>query len=682
MLGVIVTRGKTIDDAIHKAAQQLNVSEDAIEYEVVSKGSRRLFMSRSAVIQATVKKQTPKDMTPTDEISSESIHENYVASPEAEKHASEASTSDKDVSTEGLAWVKNGQISCKNGIYHYALLTPCNGVVLLVNGQSVSGTTVITEDDVIDVKLQHEHFESKMNLTISPDKMKVILEIIPGYWMFRHLKDKSPSRELSLEVTESKQVKNDMTELSIYKELEKLGVRFGFDKNQIKLACTANEPAKFIVAQGIQPIFGQDGMFELVSKKRNEQKDLFSLSEHIDWKERFSLPSVKAGEVIGHRIPARPGVNGKNVFNEEVAAPQVRELTIVTEEGTALHSSKQSVIATTAGRIKVQQRPNNALSFRVLPQYVHNGDVNVESGNIRFRGDVYILGNVDEGMTVESGGNLHITGMVTNATVITGGDVVINGSVIGTDIICGHTHLFWDRMLPTFKFIHQDLTKVIGAARQLEKNQAFTRADIASKGLQPLIKLLTEIKFKDLPIKIREISEPVKRQKESFGPDVSRIVDFLEKAFHYFHPHVAELKQLESLAEFMASVIASIEYDANKKMNIQVKSLTNSSIKSAWNVVVERLCYGSNIYCKGGVQVRGILRGGSVHAGDFIESKEIGSSGGSRTEVQVVNERGYIAAELIGTDTTVRISGAAKKLISAETSVRARLNTLGDLVLR
>ncbi|WAH36792.1 FapA family protein [Alicyclobacillus dauci] len=677
MLGAIITRGKTIQEAVHQAAIQLNVPDDAIDYEVIYKGSRTRLWPRPAVIQASVKKSLSEEAgLPQTASESQSIafkQSEEVASTETELRQS---------TTEAAVWVRDGQVHCKNGSYNYALLTPSEDMVLRVNGHVVTGTSIVTEADQIEVELQDEHVPSQVNISISEDKMQVVLEIIPGYRLTRRLREQPPSSQISLEVTESKHVQNDVTQLLLYEKLTKSGVKYGFDHEQIKLACEAQEPSTYIVARGLEPTPGQDGLFELVSKEKNDQRDQFTLSDKIDWKERFSLPNVKAGEVVGRPIPAKPGVSGKNVLNQEIPAPPVSELTIVTGEGTVLYGDDQSVVATIAGRIKMQERSRNTLCFSILPQYVHNGSVNPETGNIRFRGDVYILGNIDEGMTVESGGNLHVTGIVTNATIITNGDAVITGPVIGSEIICGHTGLLWQQILPSFKLINQNLTELIVAARQLERNPAFSRGDLAGKGLQPLLKLLTEMKFKGLPDRIKEVRDKVKGQKNSFGPDVHKVVDFLEGAFLYFHPLASNIQQLQSFADFMDSVISSIEYDSTKKMNIQVQSLTSSSIESAWDVIVERFAYGSRIHCKGGLHVDGTLRGGSVQAGQFIEAIEIGSQRGSRTDVQVASNKGYVTAEFVGTDTTISISGTAMKLVSEEKAVNARLSDRGDLVLR
>lgn len=680
MFGVIVTHGKTIEEALQKAAEQLKVPKEQVDYEVIDKGRRGILWARPAVIQATVKEQE-QDIKEKQEALNESEQEN--SAPVISRTGLEPIPENKASAEapEGTVWVKNGKIYCRNGIYHYPLLSSSEGLTLRINGQSVAGTAVVSEEDQIEVELHKEIVESEVSLTVTEDKMQVILQIIPGHYTIRHLKDQAPNRELVLEATATTIVKTDVSDYMIYEKLKELGVKNGIDHDAVQRASSSQEPITCVVAKGTDPIPGQDGRFEFFQQRLKEERDQFAISDTMDWKDRFSLPTVKTGEVIGSSLPAKPGVSGWDVYGEEVRSSEVKELTVMTLEGTTVYGTNQKVVATRSGRLKIEQRANNTLCFSILPQYVHNGNVNIRTGNIKFHGDLFIIGDVEEGMSVEAGGNLHITGTVTNATVRTGGDAVINGAVIGSAVSCGHSNLFWDDMMTMFKVIREDLTGLIGAAKQLELNRSFSKSDIGKKGLQPMLRLLAEVKYKELPNRIRKISRVLKNEKPQISAETYQAIDFLEKTFLYYHPLITDIKQLEALVSYMDQVISTAKNDLNKKMNIKVQSLTNSSIQSAWDVVVERFCYGSDVYCKGGMKVSETLRGGKIQAGSYVKASEIGSNG-SRTEVTIKSKEGYVQASVAWSDTLIKISGAAKKLINQENSIRARLNDQNQIVMR
>ena len=97
---------------------------------------------------------------------------------------------------------------------------------------------------------------------------------------------------------------------------------------------------------------------------------------------------------------------------------------------------------------------------------IHEGDVDLKSGNLRFKGDLEVVGNIVEGMAVECWGNLYVQGNVAGASLLCGGsarfdDNLINSSItvgIFQDIYSGlHTHLkeLEDTLINFFRGIEQ-----------------------------------------------------------------------------------------------------------------------------------------------------------------------------------------------------------------------------------
>lgn len=270
-----------------------------------------------------------------------------------------------------------------------------------------------------------------------------------------------------------------------------------------------------------------------------------------------------------------------------------------------------------------------------------------------------------------------ILGGVRNATIRTGGDTVIHGAVIGSSIICGYSNLIRENVRHHFKALHESLDPFIRAMRQLESKRAPFCNNAGNMNFQSMLRLLTETKFPDLPLQVRKIAVITKNEKDSFDRDVQVMVDFLEKAVLYFHPQVSGLHQLESLAEHLGSVIMAAELDETKKINLSIQSLTNSKVVSAWNVEVERFCYGSEIQAKGDVSVKEQVRGGRIEAGRLMRAKEIGTSSGSSTKVWVTQSDGQIKAKRIWPDTVIRIGNQTKKLLFEESDAQVKMTSNG-----
>lgn len=69
--------------------------------------------------------------------------------------------------------------------------------------------------------------------------------------------------------------------------------------------------------------------------------------------------------------------------------------------------------------------------------YIHHGDVDIKTGNLRFKGDVKIAGNVCEAMEVQVTGNVEVQGLVTMARVVSGGKIIILGNIVGSRLRAG-----------------------------------------------------------------------------------------------------------------------------------------------------------------------------------------------------------------------------------------------------
>lgn len=661
MPGKIVVRSRTIQEAVHEAAKMLGIEVDQLEYEVIDQGRQSWFWRRPAILLAG------KRLT-VDPISlSEEVAEVVV------------STVDESGDETGVAWVQGHQVFCKNGRRQYASITPSKEVKLFVNGQLTSTKTVVTEQDTIEVLTEEAHKEALVKVSVSQDQMLAELYLEPAVTKKKILIDQEPSQDLVLYwETELVPDPPDQTERLILQKLKELGIVFGVDFECVKKAAQSTDAIWCTVATGRLPVKGEHGYVQLSHRNLRENKDVFEFQDEMNWKERYSLPNVKTGEIIGRVISATQGQAGMDVLGRVIPSPPVQEVQLIAVKGVGLHGRNSDLVAESSGRIKIVRRPNNVWMFEILPQYIHNGNVDIKSGNIRFAGDVYILGDVLDGMTVDAGGSLHITGSVSGAWIRSGGDIIINGSITKSTIICGHSKLLWDRLLPILSEIRDEIIVLVNLIEQVQRQEASSK----NVNFQALLKVLVEVKCKGLPAKVRKLQILIALEKLDPQEEVVGVLGVLEKCFLFFHPLILEKSQLEKLVAQINRMMNDYEYESNKKMNIRVQSISNSSIQSAWNLFVERFSYASVVYCKNGVDIQGTLRGGKIVAEQFVIAKEIGSNSGTHTEIGVNDGEGYIQSTIIWMDTLIRIGNVKKKLLNMEMDVRARLRSTSEVVMR
>ncbi|HEU4963036.1 MAG TPA: FapA family protein, partial [Bacilli bacterium] len=384
---VLMMRAKTARDALLQASKQLQVPLETLRAHLLEEGRRSFFRPRTNLYQITEKQVEPQTVEEMSEM--------------AERHGLPAEPLSTDRTT-GLIWVRDGQVSCSEDKYYLPFLSPCPGLDVRVNGKSINGPTIVSESDIVEVEPIFELVETTISVELSEDLMQAILEIRHGYKLFRSVKDQEPAQELILEVEESKIKNPPVTPELIYEHLARRGIVHGFDDQQIRTACQSQEDICCVIAQGTATIAGIDGEIELYVNKKHAQHAVLSRSDLALWKEIVSQYTVSPGEVIGVVVPPVPGKEGINVLGDVIPPTVGREVQIVAGHGVEVIGEPRKIVAIQAGRVEVEHLHENTYRLSIVQQYVHTGAVNLTTGPIRFKGDVFILGDVEEGMTVEA----------------------------------------------------------------------------------------------------------------------------------------------------------------------------------------------------------------------------------------------------------------------------------------
>lgn len=160
----------------------------------------------------------------------------------------------------------------------------------------------------------------------------------------------------------------------------------------------------------MKPKEGENGKIELLVDLNKGAKVKEKEDGTVDFREKQEFPSVEKGQVIAIVHPPVPGIPGITVTNEPLPPKPTYPLTIQPGKGIALIEQGKKILATETGRPLIEQR-GLIVRVSIFPKLVHSHDVNLLSGNIRFKGDLDVLGNVEEGMVVEADGNILIQKM-------------------------------------------------------------------------------------------------------------------------------------------------------------------------------------------------------------------------------------------------------------------------------
>ncbi|MCD7709583.1 MAG: FapA family protein [Clostridiales bacterium] len=180
------------------------------------------------------------------------------------------------------------------------------------------------------------------------------------------------------------------------------------------------------VAHGTKPVDGQDGFFQYNFNMDLNQKPTLRDDGSVDYWSIHAIEMVEKGQVIAVYHDPLDGVNGIAVTGRELLAKRGRPQPPLTGKGFSRAEDGVTYVADVTGKIEMV---NNRIQVSAV--YEVSGDVDLHTGNIDFRGDVVVHGNVRTGASVKATGTITVDGICEACTIDAGKDIVLRGGVLG-----------------------------------------------------------------------------------------------------------------------------------------------------------------------------------------------------------------------------------------------------------
>ncbi len=187
------------------------------------------------------------------------------------------------------------------------------------------------------------------------------------------------------------------------------------------------------IAAFTPPIQGIDGEIVMIHESKvgaNTRDD-----GSVDFKELNIIDSVSKGEEICEIKEPTQGENGLNIFGGVLKCKDGKAAKYKLGKNVELIDNK--IVSQVDGNLIIKGN-----DFSVSGVYTVSDDVDVSVGNINFKGDVVINGNVREGYDIFATGSVSIAGQVEGSNITAGGDIVIkvgmNGQTKGKLSSCGN----------------------------------------------------------------------------------------------------------------------------------------------------------------------------------------------------------------------------------------------------
>lgn len=208
--------------------------------------------------------------------------------------------------------------------------------------------------------------------------------------------------------------------------LNKQGIVFGIDELEIKNYCIRKDFFKeVIVATGIESIEGRDAELIYNFDISKENKLIEESDGTIDFRNLNNIIMVKKDDLLCSIIPEKEGKTGMDVYGNVVNYKLLKKVrfnngknTYITEEGLELRASTNGCIKIIGKKVIVEDvlRVNN---------------VDNETGNIDFIGNVIVNGDVKAGFSVKAKGDIKISGLVEGAYIEADGNIIIHKGMNG-----------------------------------------------------------------------------------------------------------------------------------------------------------------------------------------------------------------------------------------------------------
>lgn len=211
--------------------------------------------------------------------------------------------------------------------------------------------------------------------------------------------------------------------------LSNANISFGIDQDMLSRLSDSpiyGRPVK--VAEGTAQVQGTPGYFEYCFDTEFNRKPTIRPDGTADYMSIKTIETVQAGDVIAIYHPAVQGSRGMSVRGQILEPKPVRDLPPLIGRGFDRSADNLTYTAKIDGKIEVNQG-----KISVSPVHEINGDVGIETGNIKFNGDVIVHGGVHDGAIIDAAGNVVIDGLIEDCDIRAGKDLFLLSGVKGNE---------------------------------------------------------------------------------------------------------------------------------------------------------------------------------------------------------------------------------------------------------
>jgi len=577
----------------------------------------------------------------------------------------------------GKAWVKGGKIFVKDPAEggNPPTITPCDGLELYINGNKVEEKTIVCEKDVIEIKTVTSKDPGKYQVRIAPGGLSAVLELKAGTILEQYILDSDPENDLLLKPVVHVQKFCPFNLTEIMQEMAKKNINYGIKHDVIQDILAKPEDGLYVIAAGDPPGNTTDEWVELTFQNKPEGQKV-SDDKKINFRDMIEIISVEPGALLAVKHLGVQGNAGRKVTGDLIPPAKPKACELAVGKGAEISSDGCKVLAKIGGSPLVKKQGNRYF-FDINPVLHKKGDVDISSGNIRFKGDVVVHGDVCEGMSVQAAGTITILGMVFGANIVAQGDINARRNITGSNLIAGGNNVLLKSFFKILETIHSCFAEIAKLVPDLARHPRLQGVNTGQ-----LIQVLIDKKYTRVPGLLNELFKHAEEHSFILPREIEQLLESIEKNLRGLN--LLKLESLDNLLNLLLEIKETqkiIERMVRGKSDISFGYAVNSQIEATGNVKVKgRGCINTTIRAGGNVNISGVFRGGEIIACGDITINEAGSELGAKTLIKTGKGR-KISIKSAYEGVRIQIGDRQVNLTSMQSNIIAELDDNGSLAI-
>lgn len=338
---------------------------------------------------------------------------------------------------------------------------------------------------------------------------------------------------------------------------------------------------------------------------------------------------VEEGAVLARKIPSSPGIPGKDVLGKVLPAAAAKDFQFRLKKNVHLSSNELEVVASCAGQpVRIDER-----TYSVEHVYVVNTDVDLATGSVEFPGDVFINGNVQDGLRVFAGGKIEIRGSVSHAEIRAEKGAKILQNLLGGKIVIGERFVVRSQLLRLISELQNRLSACLQRTTDVINSPGAANVKPGQ-----CLKLIMEKQFPELPKLSNNVEKFVLENKddEVITEGLVLSIRTAKRFLTGLGPLEAQsLPLLQRVNQALEQFTQNLTIEISDKLSFVVSYVQGATIECGGSFHCQKGTYNSDIRVEGDVTIEGVCRGGKIYAGGKVQIRELGGSEVSSTFVQI-----------------------------------------------